>query len=138
MSDDALGSALEKMRADGVADVAVRTFAHYYELLQAGEKGTLAEAEIEPVDELPDADELPDDEAGAREALAQTVVIKLNGGLGTSMGMTGPKSLLEVKDGLTFLDITVHQIRALRERTHARLPLVLMNSFATREASIAA
>ena len=27
------------------------------------------------------------------------VVLKLNGGLGTSMGMTGPKSLLEVKDG---------------------------------------
>ena len=29
------------------------------------------------------------------------VVIKLNGGLGTSMGMTRAKSLLEVKDGLT-------------------------------------
>ena len=52
--------------------------------------------------------------------------------------MTGPKSLLEVKDGLTFLDITVHQIRDLRERTGARLPLVLMNSFATRDASLAA
>ena len=128
MTDDALDAALEKMRADDVADVAVKTFAHYYELLRAGETGTLAESEIEPVEDVPDADELPDDEAGAREALAQTVVIKLNGGLGTSMGMTGPKSLLEVKDGLTFLDITVHQIRDLRERTGARLPLVLMNS----------
>ena len=138
MTDTALHAALEKMRADDVADIAVRTFAHYYELLRAGETGTLAESEIEPVRELPDADELPDDEAGANEALAQTVVIKLNGGLGTSMGMTGPKSLLEVKDGLTFLDITVQQIRDLRERTGARLPLVLMNSFATREASLAA
>ena len=138
MTDDALRAALEKMRGDHVADVAVRTFAHYYELLSAGETGTLAESEIEPVADLPDADELPDDEAGAREALARTVVIKLNGGLGTSMGMTGPKSLLEVKDGLTFLDITVHQIRGLRERTGARLPLVLMNSFATRDASLKA
>jgi UTP--glucose-1-phosphate uridylyltransferase len=135
---DHLDDALEKMRADGVADVAVRTFAHYYERLRAGEGGVLAESEIEPVADLPDADELPADEAGAREALAQTVVVKLNGGLGTSMGMSGPKSLLEVKDGLTFLDITVRQILALRERLDVALPLVLMNSFATRAASLAA
>ena len=116
MSDDALDAGLEKMRADGVADVAVKTFAHYYERLRAGEAGVLAESEIEPVEELPDADALPEDAEGARAALAQTVVIKLNGGLGTSMGMTGPKSLLEVKDGLTFLDITVRQILDLRAR----------------------
>jgi UTP--glucose-1-phosphate uridylyltransferase len=138
VTTDALHACVEKMRADDVADVAVKTFAHYYELLRAGETGTLPESEIEPVSQLPDADELSEDEAGANAALAQTVVIKLNGGLGTSMGMTGPKSLLEVKDGLTFLDITVQQIRDLRERTGARLPLVLMNSFATRDASLAA
>ena len=138
MTGDALQIALEKMRAGGVADVAVKTFAHYYELLRAGETGTLAESQIEPVQELPDADELPGDEEGARDALARTVVVKLNGGLGTSMGMTGPKSLLEVKDGLTFLDIAVRQIRGLRESTDARLPLVLMNSFATRQASLEA
>jgi UTP--glucose-1-phosphate uridylyltransferase len=135
---DQLNAALEKMRADGVADVAVKTFAHYHERLQAGEGGVLAESDIEPIDELPDADELPDDAEGARAALARTVVIKLNGGLGTSMGMTAPKSLLEVKDGLTFLDITVRQILDMRKRTGAALPLVLMNSFATREASLAA
>jgi len=138
MSQDHLDAALEKMRAGGVADVAIKTFAHYYERLLAGEGGVLAESEIEPVAELPDADELPEDEDGARAALARTVVIKLNGGLGTSMGMSGPKSLLEVKDGLTFLDVTVRQILALRARMDAALPLVLMNSFATREASLAA
>jgi UTP--glucose-1-phosphate uridylyltransferase len=138
MDQDHLEAALDKMRADGVADVAVKTFAHYYERLRAGEEGALAEAEIEPVADLPDADDLPEDEEGAREALAQTVVIKLNGGLGTSMGMSGPKSLLEVKDGLTFLDITVRQILELRRRMDAALPLVLMNSFATRDASLAA
>jgi len=135
---DALNASLDKMRAGGVADVAVRTFAHYYERLRAGEAGMLPESEIEPVTELPGAGELPADEAGARAGLDQTVVVKLNGGLGTSMGMTGPKSLLEVKDGLTFLDITVRQILALRANTGARLPLVLMNSFATRDASLAA
>ena len=138
MSDDELQAALDKMRADGVAEIAVDTFAHYFERLRDGDTGVLAEAEIEPVAELPDADELAADEEGARAALDTTVVIKLNGGLGTGMGMTAPKSLLEVKDGLTFLDITVRQILDLRARTGARLPLVLMNSFATREASLAA
>ncbi|MDX6677425.1 MAG: UTP--glucose-phosphate uridylyltransferase, partial [Solirubrobacteraceae bacterium] len=138
MSDEQLQAGVSKMRDDGVSDVAVATFEHYFERLRAGEAGELPEAEIEPVDELPDADELPADERGARDALDRTVVVKLNGGLGTSMGMTGPKSLLEVKDGLTFLDIVVRQILHLRERTGARLPLVLMNSFATREASLEA
>ena len=133
-----MSAATDKMRAAGVAEVAVDTFAEQLERLRAGETGVLAESELEPVAELPDADELPDDEEGARAALERTVVIKLNGGLGTSMGMTAPKSLLEVKDGLTFLDITVRQILGLRERTGARLPLVLMNSFATRDASLAA
>jgi UTP--glucose-1-phosphate uridylyltransferase len=131
-------ASLKKMRDDGAADAAVATFAHYHELLRAGDQGILREADLEPVDELPDADELPDDEAGARDALQRAVVIKLNGGLGTSMGMSGPKSLLPVKDGLSFLDITVRQIRHLREQTGAGLPLVLMNSFATRDATLEA
>ena len=138
MTDDGLHAGLERMRAEGVPDVAQKTFAHYYARLLGGEAGVLRESEIEPVAELPDADALPDDEAGANAALGATVVIKLNGGLGTSMGMTEPKSLLEVKDGLTFLDITVRQILHLRTHTGAQLPLVLMNSFATRDASLAA
>jgi len=138
VTDEQLDASIQKMRDDGVADVAVATFGHYLERLRAGEAGELAESEIEPVGELPDADELPEDEQGARAALDRTVVVKLNGGLGTSMGMSGPKSLLEVKDGLTFLDIVVRQILDLRRRTGAQLPLVLMNSFATRDASLRA
>ena len=138
VTDPQLQASLRKMRDDGVAEAGVATFAHYFERLRAGEAGVLAESEIEPVDDLPDADELPEDDEGARVALERTVVIKLNGGLGTSMGMTGPKSLLEVKDGLTFLDIVVRQILDLRRRTGACLPLVLMNSFATRDASLEA
>src|SRR3954454_19217890 len=88
VSDRGLEEATEKMRADGAPQVAIDTFAHYYERLAAGEQGTLAEDEIEPVDEVPDADELPEpgDEAG--DLLDRTVAIRLNGGLGTSMGMT--------------------------------------------------
>lgn len=38
-------------------------------------------------------------------------MVKLNGGLGTTMGLNKAKSLIEVKDGLTFLDIAVKQIQ---------------------------
>jgi UTP--glucose-1-phosphate uridylyltransferase len=133
-----LQASIDKMRRDDVGDAAVHAFADAYERLQEGETGVLPEAEIEPVDELPDADDLPGGDESAGGALDHAVVIKLNGGLGTSMGMTGPKSLVEVKDGLTFLDIIVRQVLGLRERTGARLPLVLMNSFSTREPSLEA
>ncbi|MEA2320819.1 MAG: UTP--glucose-phosphate uridylyltransferase [Solirubrobacteraceae bacterium] len=136
MTDEGLQASIDKMRRDDVGDAAVQAFADAYERLRGGETGVLPEAEIEPVDALPDAGDLAD--ADAAEALDRAVVIKLNGGLGTSMGMSGPKSLVEVKDGLTFLDVIVRQVLGLRERTGARLPLVLMNSFSTRDASLQA
>jgi UTP--glucose-1-phosphate uridylyltransferase len=138
MAADGLTASVQKMREAGVADAAVATFEHYYRQLAAGESGALPETELEPVAELPDADDLPAAGAAAREALDRTIVLRLNGGLGTSMGMEGPKSLLEVKDGLTFLDVTARQVLGLRERTGARLPLVLMDSFATRAPSLEA
>ena len=135
---DGRRQSVDKMRAEGLRDVAIETFAHYVERLEAGEAGVLAEDELEPVSHLPTLNELPEAGEDAQEALDRTVVLKLNGGLGTSMGMTRAKSLLEVKDGLTFLDVIVRQVLALRERHGARLPLVLMNSFATRDDSLAA
>lgn len=133
---DGLTSSVEKMRSEGVAEAAVETFSRYYEQLREGDVGTLPEADLEPVEDLPDAEELPEDEAGANEALDRAVVLKLNGGLGTSMGLDAPKSLLQVKEGLTFLDVIVRQVLSLRKHFDARLPLVLMNSFATRKATL--
>ncbi|MCW2989771.1 MAG: UTP--glucose-phosphate uridylyltransferase [Solirubrobacterales bacterium] len=135
MSADGLRACEEKMRAEGLPDVAIETFAHYYRLLEAGETGLIAESEIEPVASLPDAEDLV--EEAPAELLDQAVVIRLNGGLGTSMGMSGPKSLLLARGEETFLDLIARQVLALRERSGARVPLVLMNSFATRDASLA-
>src|SRR3954452_4766307 len=138
MSKDGVTKSVEKMRAAGVADLAIRNFEHYYRLLEDGDAGVLPESEIEPVDEVPDADELEDRGDAAREALDRTLVLKLNGGLGTSMGMTRAKSLLEAKDGLSFLDVIARQVLHVRERSGVRLPLVLMNSFYTRDDSLEA
>ena len=136
MSTDGLKASVEKMRSEGVADDAIDTFAHYYEQLVAGETGLLHEADLEPVRDLPDAEALT--EEASAELLDQAVVVKLNGGLGTSMGMTRAKSLLPVKDGLSFLDVIARQVLGVRAASGARLPLVLMNSFATRDDSLAA
>src|SRR3954454_13699874 len=136
MVNEGLQAAEEKMRREGVPDAAIATFRHYYEQLVAGESGMLPDSELEPIEDIPEADALPE-EAGV-EALDRAVVIKLNGGLGTSMGMEKAKSLLEVKEGHTFLDIIVRQILELRSRHGARLPLVLMDSFHTSKDTLAA
>ena len=130
-----MSAAVSKMRQEGLPETAVETFAYYERLLKEGDQGTLPESELEPLSDLPDAAELPESDGAA---LDQAVVLKLNGGLGTSMGMTQAKSLLEVKEGLSFLDIIVRQILWLRERHGARIPLLLMNSFATRDDTLAA
>ncbi|KAJ1908785.1 UTP-glucose-1-phosphate uridylyltransferase [Tieghemiomyces parasiticus] len=65
------------------------------------------------------------------DLLSKLAVLKLNGGLGTTMGCVGPKSAIEVRDGMTFLDLTVHQIEHLNEVSGAQVPLILMNSFNT-------
>ena len=124
------------MRREGVHDAAIATFRHYYEELSSGALGLLPDSEIGPVDDVPDAAELPWDPSSSRAALDRAVVVKLNGDLGTSMGMTRAKSLLEVRDGLSFLDLIARQTLELRRRSKARLPLVLMNSFYTREDSL--
>jgi UTP--glucose-1-phosphate uridylyltransferase len=107
--------------------------------LTASDAGQLPGSELEPLPDLPRLDELPEpSETQAREVLDRLVVVKLNGGLGTSMGLSGPKSLLSVKDGHSFLDIFTMQVLALRQQYAARLPLLLMNSPSTRGPSLAA
>ncbi|MEA2366362.1 MAG: UTP--glucose-phosphate uridylyltransferase, partial [Thermoleophilaceae bacterium] len=130
-----MSAATDKMRAEGLPEVAIGTFEHYERLLRAGDTGVLPEAELEPLTEVPRADDLPEPDP---DSLARAVVLKLNGGLGTSMGMTKAKSLLEVKDGHSFLDVIVRQVLHLRERHGAPIPLLLMNSFATRDDTLAA
>jgi UTP--glucose-1-phosphate uridylyltransferase len=126
-----------KMRAEGLPEIAIRTFRYYYEQLLSGDRGTLSRDEIDPVDEVSSSEALAGSGEAARAALSRAVVIKLNGGLGTSMGMTRAKSLLTVKGDLTFLDLICRQILHLREQFDCRIPLLLMNSFRTRADSLA-
>ncbi|KAK3337047.1 UTP--glucose-1-phosphate uridylyltransferase-domain-containing protein [Cercophora scortea] len=65
--------------------------------------------------------------------LNKLAVLKLNGGLGTSMGCVGPKSVIEVRDGMSFLDMSVRQVEHLNRTYGSNVPIILMNSFNTDE-----
>ena len=83
---------------------------------------------------LPDFSSLPSpvDSKTARQ-LSKLVVGKLNGGMGTSMGCVGPKSLVMVRDNKSFLDLILEQIEELNQKWNQKIPLLLMNSFYTHE-----
>ena len=124
-----------KMHAAGLPRLAIDCFRFYFEQYERGAAGFLRETEISPVTDVPDVGELARHRDAGRRALGRAVVIKLNGGLGTSMGLSAAKSLLPAKAGYSFLELIVRQVLHLRREHDCALPLVLMNSFRTREDS---
>ena len=120
----------QKMQSLGVGPACIRAFRGNYEKLLAGDLGTLPESAIVPLTEVPDFAEV----TGRTNAslLGQTVILKLNGGLGTGMGLAKPKSLLPIKQTDTFLDFIVRQILHLRRETSQPLAFLLMNSRSTQ------
>jgi UTP--glucose-1-phosphate uridylyltransferase len=132
-----LSAVLAKAEAGGAHAAELAALRRRLQQLGEQQAGLLPGGVLQPVPDLPRLDELPEPSPGqARDVLDRLVVVKLNGGLGTSMGLSGPKSLLQVKPGISFLDVLATQVLALRERHGARLPLVLMNSAATRAPSL--
>lgn len=118
----ALRQAVEKLRQDGAGDPVIAAFERRFAQLQDPSAGLLPGDALEPVEDVPALGDLPRPTTDPAVA-----VVKLNGGLGTSMGLHGPKSLIAVKADTTFLDVIARQAR---DR-----PLVLMNSFSTDRAT---
>jgi UTP--glucose-1-phosphate uridylyltransferase len=137
MSDHGLAASRAAMAQLGTSEAAIATFERFYRMLKSGEQGIIPEASIEPLGHVPTLAGVEADEEQRRAALAKVAVIKLNGGLGTSMGLSGPKTALRVRGELTFLDIIARQTLALRRQYGVDLPLLLMNSFRTRAESLA-
>ncbi len=123
---------ISRMKSEGLSDIVVNTFVNYYKKLVGGESGKLtrheigrtSEKNIVKYDDLKNAD---------TKHLKQLAVIKLNGGLGTSMGLKKAKTLLPVKGQLTFLDIIAQQILYMRKEYNCQIPVIFMNSFNTQK-----
>lgn len=128
--------AVRTMTERGIDPRAIAVFENYWQQLADGAQGTIPEETIEPLVDVPELAAIEVDDDQRRAALAKVAVVKLNGGLGTSMGMSGAKSALVARDGLTFLDVIARQLVGLEERYGSRPPLVLMNTPRTRTDSL--
>jgi len=126
------------MLAENVSEAAIRSFQGCYEQLVRNETGLIPESEIQPVDSLPLLGEIVGSRRPRPELLEQCAVLKLNGGLGTGMGLEKAKSLLEVRPGVTFLDLIVRQVLHFRKSSGSNLRFLLLNSFSTSEDTRAA
>ncbi|KQC07560.1 MAG: hypothetical protein APR54_05975 [Candidatus Cloacimonas sp. SDB] len=119
------------MKKHKLNDIVIKNFSTQYEKVLAGETGIISESDIKP----PQKNNLiyyKDINDTSDRNLNKLVVFKLNGGLGTSMGLSRAKSLLQVKDDKTFLDIIALQILQLLKNSGKHIPLMFMNSFNTR------
>jgi UDP-glucose pyrophosphorylase len=120
------------MEAAGASEPAIKAFERAYALLAADESAMLPEAAIRPVESLPSVAGLPSPAPEEQACLlSRCAILKLNGGLGTSMGLEKAKSLLEVRPGVTFLDLIVRQIVHFRKSSGANVRFLLLNSFST-------
>lgn len=128
----------EKMEQVGLPDLSVRTFEKYFHQLTEGKTGMIRESDIQPVESLVHSDDLGTYYQQGCQHLKEAVIIKLNGGLGTSMGMQQAKSLVTVKKDCSFLDIIASQVLRLRHDFSATIPLMLMNSTNTQSDSLQA
>jgi UDP-N-acetylglucosamine pyrophosphorylase len=120
-----------KMLSAGMGEPVIRAFQRNYEALMRHETGLIPETTISPAAGIPSLEEISGDFNADPGLLSRVVLIKLNGGLGTGMGLQGPKSLLPVRNGVNFLDLIVRQISDLRQISRTAVRLLLMNSFST-------
>lgn len=133
-SEDKFTIFINKMTAAGLDMAAIAAFKHSYSELIAGAGGCISENTINPVEKLVDLDrDIRSSVIADTTLLKETVVVKLNGGLGTSMGLDKAKSLLDIKDNNTFLDLTAKQIINLRNKYNMPIEFMLMNSFNTSD-----
>jgi UTP--glucose-1-phosphate uridylyltransferase len=125
---------ISKMKNEGLPSPVIDTFAHYYDEVLKGETGLIYDRDIRPVgpSEIETYDKIIKHSQFGINVFPQTVRIVLNGGLGTSMGLTGAKSLIKIKEGMSFLDII------MRQAENSEVALAFMNSFNTHDDTMAA
>ena len=125
----------QKCRKAGLGTAAIAAFKYNYEKLASGADLMIPEATISPVSSLPDYNSLTAEDPSL---LGKCVMLKLNGGLGTGMGLEKAKSLLKLKGDDTFLDFIAKQVLHMRSAFGVPLAFMLMNSFSTSDDTLAA
>lgn len=126
-----------KMKAEGLNEAAIAAFKYNLGVLLSGASTMIPESAIGPVESLPTLEGL--EVTPIPSLLEKTVILKLNGGLGTGMGLDKAKSLLKVTGDNTFLDLIAKQVNSMKtEFGTADLRFMIMNSFSTSQDTLAA
>merc|ERR1719316_578485 len=120
----------ELMMAEGLGPSAIQAFKYSYSRLLSGDKGMILESDISAAKDVAKLEDIQKSIKQDTTLLKKTAVVKLNGGLGTGMGLDKAKSLLPVKDGDTFLDLIAKQVVDMRKK-HGGVKMSFMNSFST-------
>jgi len=127
----------KKMQDEGCSKAAIDAFKHNFKVLASGQSTMIPESALDVVKDLPSLEELKTEPKP--ELLKETVILKLNGGLGTGMGLDKAKSLLPVTQGLTFLDLIAKQVDFMKKTfSQPDLNFMLMNSFSTSKDTLEA
>lgn len=126
----------KKMKAEGLSDAFISDFLSKVDLVRKGETGIVKWEQVGDLD--PEQDEILLDEIQKKyplqkDLLSKLVVIKLNGGLGTSMGLEKAKSLIPIKGEFSFLAVMAKQIEYIRSKYQIDVPLLLMDSYNTQK-----
>jgi len=126
-----------RMAKRGIRQQDIDFFLSARRLMDSGE-GKISWNEIAPISKsyVPN---LPEEGSGeymglkklGKQFLSLCAVVKLNGGRSTTLGGQTPKCMVEAKNGMSFLDIVMHQVMAANDQNGVEMPLVLMNSFFT-------
>ncbi len=120
------------MWQEGIPESVIMTFAAYYNKLVNGVSSKISKQMIQPPSTVNLVDYKNLQGNSDLEILRKTVLIKLNGGLGTGMGLSKAKSLLPVKGNMNFLDIIARQVLTLRAQQGIGLHLLFMDSYNTQ------
>lgn len=138
--DDMFEQSAQKMREQGMSEIAISQFRHAYHVWASEkESAWIREDAVEPLRGVRSFHDVYKtiDHDKAVHAFAKTAFLKLNGGLGTSMGLQCAKSLLPVRRHkvrqMRFLDIILGQVLTARTRLNVPLPVTFMNSFRTSD-----
>ncbi len=128
----------EKMRKEDLSEAFIADFLKKVDLVRKGETGIVrweSVGDLIPSEDEISLEKIHESFPESKENLSKLVVIKLNGGLGTSMGLEKAKSLIPIKEGMSFLAVMAAQIEHIRKKYQIEVPLLLMDSYNTQKDS---
>ncbi len=125
----------EKMKGAGLSEELIAEYSSRVKQVIDGETGMVNWEHVHdlvPAEDEIFLEEIQEKYPIKKETLNKVAIIKLNGGLGTSMGLSKAKSLAVIKDPYSFLEVIIKQVEFIRKKYEVQIPLIFMDSYNTQ------